>query len=334
MNTHLKVLILGVLTLMYNPVNSQEVVGTAFNYQGELIDSGSPANGFYDMNFRLYDEVEGGQVLAFDQVLDIEIMDGLFHVELDFGDAIFMGDARWIEIEVLDVESNKVNHFGNQGDEILSPRQRINNTPYSIQSSFTENVDHPWEIISNGTLRSPGDIEIGSGNGVISDAKVTINSAVDQDPLRVRISGGTKLAVGANGGTSMGTNVLAPENGLNLGGDAIQPSSSRGFVKAATVIGCNVAGIGSDSSVKYFNLINEADFSTTVTGASGYCVVNVPFNLDQVFFSLSAFPVIANTTDSITASCSQISTSQLACKIYEGNGDFAGQGGFLQIMFY
>ena len=34
--------------------------GTGFNFQGRLNDGTSPANGRYDMGFRLYDAIVGG----------------------------------------------------------------------------------------------------------------------------------------------------------------------------------------------------------------------------------------------------------------------------------
>ena len=34
--------------------------GTAFTYQGQLDDGGSPANGVYDLEFSLYDALSGG----------------------------------------------------------------------------------------------------------------------------------------------------------------------------------------------------------------------------------------------------------------------------------
>ena len=35
-------------------------LGTAFTYQGRLVDDGNPASGVYDLTFTLYDAVSGG----------------------------------------------------------------------------------------------------------------------------------------------------------------------------------------------------------------------------------------------------------------------------------
>jgi hypothetical protein len=39
---------------------AQEAVGTGFTYQGFLKEGGSPADGAYDLEFRLYDAESGG----------------------------------------------------------------------------------------------------------------------------------------------------------------------------------------------------------------------------------------------------------------------------------
>ena len=51
---------LGVVAITFLAVaqpesNGQDLMGTAFNYQGRLTDGASPANGEYDFRFRLYD---------------------------------------------------------------------------------------------------------------------------------------------------------------------------------------------------------------------------------------------------------------------------------------
>ena len=39
-------------------------VGSSFTYQGRLTDGGSPANGNYDLQFRLYDDLTGGNQIG------------------------------------------------------------------------------------------------------------------------------------------------------------------------------------------------------------------------------------------------------------------------------
>ncbi len=103
----------------------------AFTYQGQLKDSGSPANGLHDLEFKLYTDLTVGLQRG-DTVLveDIDLVDGLFTVELDFNDPnVFInGHGRWLEIGVRD---------GGSGGAYttLSPRQSITPVPYAMYAA-------------------------------------------------------------------------------------------------------------------------------------------------------------------------------------------------------
>ena len=74
---------------------------SAFTYQGQLIQSGNPANGLYEMEFTLFDaETNGNQVGTSVAVAPVTVSNGLFTVTLDFGAVAFNGAARWLEITV------------------------------------------------------------------------------------------------------------------------------------------------------------------------------------------------------------------------------------------
>src|SRR5436853_7609481 len=76
-----------------------EPVGTGFIYQGRLNDGGNPATGNYDLLFTLNDAVTNGNPAGPAQTnAAVTVSNGVFTVTLDFGDAAFNGDARWLEI--------------------------------------------------------------------------------------------------------------------------------------------------------------------------------------------------------------------------------------------
>jgi len=53
-------------------------LGTAFTYQGRLMDGGNPADGLYDFRFALYDaEVSGSQIGSVLSLDDVQVTDGL-----------------------------------------------------------------------------------------------------------------------------------------------------------------------------------------------------------------------------------------------------------------
>ena len=96
--------------------SSAEPLGTAFTYQGRLIDANKSADGAYDFQFKLYDAESNGNQAGEDvNIPDVDVIDGYFTVELDFGN-IFTGQSLWLEIEVRDGDSNDVY-------TVLSPRQ-------------------------------------------------------------------------------------------------------------------------------------------------------------------------------------------------------------------
>ena len=101
-------------------------VGTGFTYQGRLTDGGSPANGIYDFEFKLYDAASSGTQVGSTIIQDdVAVTDGLFTVELNFGSGIFTGDARWLEIGVRPGASAGAY-------TTLTPRQMLTPTPYAL----------------------------------------------------------------------------------------------------------------------------------------------------------------------------------------------------------
>lgn len=122
---------------------------TTFTYQGELKESGEPADGLFDMDFALWDAPGGGsQVGSTIEVVDQPISDGLFTVELDFGADVFDGSQLWLEIIV-------------EGS-ILVPRQPVTRTPYSIQTRGIF-VDDDGNV-GIGTLTPAAPLEVHNAN--------------------------------------------------------------------------------------------------------------------------------------------------------------------------
>ena len=71
---------------------------TGFTYQGRLTDSGTTANGNYDLQFALFDNLSGGtQVGATQTVSTVSVSDGVFTVQLDFGVSAFPGANRFLD---------------------------------------------------------------------------------------------------------------------------------------------------------------------------------------------------------------------------------------------
>lgn len=120
--------------------------GTAFNYQGRLNTNGSPALGLYDFRSAIYDAVtNGAQIGGALTNAAVGVTNGVFTVTLDFGDGIFTGPARWLD---LSVRTNG-GVFTN-----LVPRTALLAVPYAIYAGQANSVTNG--AISVRQLQTPG----------------------------------------------------------------------------------------------------------------------------------------------------------------------------------
>jgi hypothetical protein len=81
-------------------VEESTTISTAFTYQGQLLLDGAPTTATCDFSFLLFDASEGGSQVGDSpqSVPGVDVVDGLFTVELDFGPGAFDGAARWLGI--------------------------------------------------------------------------------------------------------------------------------------------------------------------------------------------------------------------------------------------
>jgi hypothetical protein len=118
------------LTMFHVPISRAQ--GTAFTYQGQLMNNGQLANGNYDFTFPLFATNQGGSAVApVVTNLNTSVSGGLFLATLDFGD-VFNGSNYWLEIAVRPA--------GNGSFTTLAPRQIINPVPYALFSANASNA--------------------------------------------------------------------------------------------------------------------------------------------------------------------------------------------------
>jgi hypothetical protein len=105
-------------------IGPQAAIGAGFTYQGRLTDAGSPANGVYDLRFILYDAATGGaQVGPIVTSEDVTVANGLFTVNLDFGN-VYNSTSLFLDIAVRP-------GAGAGTFTPLAPRQALTPTPYA-----------------------------------------------------------------------------------------------------------------------------------------------------------------------------------------------------------
>ena len=114
------------------PPTQAAPIGAMFTYQGRLMDANIAADDLYDFEFKLYDDpnvILGNQLGATINVNEIDVIDGYFTVQLDFGSEIFDGEDRWLEIGVRPGLLDDPNVY-----TTLMPRQYITPVPYALQT--------------------------------------------------------------------------------------------------------------------------------------------------------------------------------------------------------
>ena len=180
-------------------------LGTAFTYQGRLVDGGNPATGSYDFQLVLFDAPVGGsQVGPIVVREDAAVSDGLFTLTLDFGASAFAGNARFLEVAVRQGASTGV-------FTPLAPRQPLTPSPGAIFGATA-----PW----TGVLAKPAGFAddkdddllggLACANGQVAKFNGTIwVCAADAD------SGGDITAVTAATGLTGGGTTGAVSLGVN-----------------------------------------------------------------------------------------------------------------------
>lgn len=123
LRTSLVYLFIPVAALLIGSSAARAQTSTAFSYQGQLLSNGTPLTGPADLRAQLFTAASGGSpVGAAIDLPGVAVTDGLFNVQLDFGNAFGAGQLCWVEISVR-------SPTGTGSFITLAPRQAITPAP-------------------------------------------------------------------------------------------------------------------------------------------------------------------------------------------------------------
>jgi len=221
------------LGLVICPVNDNTVaaMGTAFTYQGRLIDADLPADGLFDFQFKLYDSndlVTGIQLGSTIDVSGVEAIDGFITTKLDFASAgdpgAFDCNTVWLEIAVRP-KTIPVGSF-----TTLTPRQEVTPTPFAMVAGATclggsggGGGDADWIYQGTGNMiawHSTDNVGIGVPLVPLAPllAKLEVRGKLGQDGVLVTGAGANGIVVN----NTVVNGVLVDGSTKPIGGDGVQ----------------------------------------------------------------------------------------------------------------
>ena len=209
---------------------------SSFTYQGRLNDGGTPANGNYDLEFRLFDVESGGSALATQQRLNVAVSAGIFTSTLDFG-ASFTGGQRFLEIGVRAP--------GGSSFTTLNPRQAITSTPYAIRSLNAGAADTATNATQLGGIAASQYVL--TGDARLTDARPPTAGSSNYIQNRTTQQGASNFNISGNGiiGGRLGVGAANPVARIHIldntnGASAYFENTGTGqavFAQGATTTG-------------------------------------------------------------------------------------------------
>ncbi len=235
------------MAMIAAPALAQERMGSAWTYQGRLVSDGTPFNGPTGLAFSLWDAEDAGTEIGSALFVDhVDVVDGLFTVELDFGPDVFVGQSRWLEVSVYQAG-------GDSPLTTLSPRQPLTPTPVAlglrglrtVESGDDVNFPDAWNILGgfSGNSIDPsvhGAVVAGGGRAGFPNSVTDVISTVGGGAGNTVTGGSSTISGGFNntisGGVatiSGGASNVASANWTTVGGG----SANTATAKNATVAG-------------------------------------------------------------------------------------------------
>lgn len=291
---------------------------TAINYQGTLSDGGNPANGTFEMQFKLYDALTAGsQVGSTVTNSSVTLTNGHFTVTLDFGAPAFSGADRWLEVSVRKASDAP-------GYTTLTPRQPINSSPYALKSLSATLADGLSSACVGCVTDAKIDTVAGSkvvgsvANATTADSATIANTANSASSALTATSANnvTGTVAIANGGTGATT---ASNARTNLGLGSLATVTPTGTANSTTYLrGDNTWATISSGGGSTLDLVaTKSNPQTLALGSSSTTPEDVPF--ENVITTTST----GATFDGLNYTAAQTGTYLITVHVVQNGGTIA-----------
>lgn len=234
--------------------------GTAFTYQGRLLDNGAPANGLYDLRFELRDALVAGNPVGLALTnAPVAVSNGVFTVTLDFGAGMFTGAARFLEIGVR-TNTSVLAHT------LLIPRQALTAVPYAIRAAESGSAVTVSGTLAASQITGPLTAAQLPGTAARTDQANTFtgNQTVTGDMNAARLSVGAGHSL-----TGSGASIAGGVNNVN--------SANRSFIGGGEQNTIQTSATNSTIGGGYLNTIRTDAYYSTIAGGHGNAILTSAF---------------------------------------------------------
>ena len=176
-----------------------------FTYQGQLKQGGAPIQGLVDLQVGLWNKPADGDELEVVGFKAVEVVNGLFTVDLVFDPRFFNGDALFLEISVR----SPADPTDRGPFETLAPRQPIRPAPYalhSFQGAGRNSLDASDGSPTNAVfVNADGDVGVGTTapasdlhvRGKTPTGRLTLTPSVADSSAEILMTENTSATLGA-----------------------------------------------------------------------------------------------------------------------------------------
>lgn len=206
------------LLVVLSPMLSAQAQTTAFNFQGRLNSLGLPVHGNHDLRFTVYGSAAGADLISGPITISpVAVKNGVFNCRLDFGDQVYNGAARWLEIGVRPTGTTT---FTN-----LSPRVELTSAPYAVRA---REAAVATTVVNGAAVKSVNSLK----DNVTLAAGPNVSITPSGNTLTIGATGG-----GGGGWSTVNNNTYFTNGNVGIGTNA--PTSKVEIVGAQNALKIN-----------------------------------------------------------------------------------------------